>query len=159
MPERQDYVQRLVEELTHLLAEVVRFRTAGSHEAALLTLLHGQERLFVRPAQEFMALPVGQQVHLLTVDESPPAARDKCLAYVALLTEVGRTYEAKGQPAPAAGAYHVALHVALLTALELPAAPDLPARIDALRASISAGSSTPEVQELLARYDARPAGR
>ena len=122
MPERQDFIQRLLEELGQFLAEVMKYRRAGSHDAALLTLLHAQERLFVRPVQEFVMRPVAEQLHLLALGESASNARDKCLAYATLLTEVGRTYQAKGQPALAHGAYQLALHVVLLTTLSFPPA-------------------------------------
>lgn len=157
MPQRQDYVQRLLEELTHLLEEVMRFRLAGSHEAALLTLLHAQERLFVRPAQELMSLPVPQQLHLLAVDEPAAVARDKCLAYAALLTEVGRTYRARGQAGPADGAFQVALQVTLLTAQQHTSLDgvEIRRRLDALLNLLPRDRLGSDTEALLRQFEAR----
>ncbi len=155
MPERQDYVQRLLEELRQLLAEILRFRQAGSHDAALMTLLHAQERLFTRPASEFMGLPVEQQVRLLVIDETNANARDKCLAYATLLTEVGHTYRAKGLDAPAQGAYQLALQVTLLALLRPNAGRivDFRDRIASLRRLVPGDALGPETAALLARCE------
>ena len=157
MPERQDYILRLLEELGRFLAEVVKFRQTGHYEAALLTLLQAQERLFVRPVQDFMTRPVEEQVHLLVLGETAAIARDKCLAYANLLTEAGHTYRAWGQPALAQGAYQLALQVTLLAALRLPSAdPAEPrARIAALRERLPAGELSDEVKQLLDQLAAK----
>lgn len=151
MPERQDYVQRLLEELRHSLAEVAKYRQAGSFDAALLTLLHAQERLFVRPVQEFMTRPVTEQVHLLALGESAAHAREKCVVYASLLAEAGRTYEAKGQPAMGRGADAVALHVLLLAARQFPSADatGLQARIAAQLERVPADDLGADVRALL----------
>jgi hypothetical protein len=155
MPERQDFIQRLLEELGQFLAEVMKYRRAGSHDAALLTLLHAQERLFVRPVQEFMTRPVEEQVHLLVLGESDSNARDKCLAYATLLTEVGHTYQAKGQAAVAQGAYQVALHVVLLTTLRFPPGDqaELRARIAALLDQLPPDDLNADVKGLLRQVE------
>jgi hypothetical protein len=151
MPERQDYILRLLEELGRFLAEVVKFRQAGHYEAALLTLLQAQERLFVRPVPEFMTRPVEEQVHLLVLGETAAIAREKCLAYANLLTEAGHTYQARGQPALAQDAYQLALHVTLLAALRFSSADSAEprARIAALRERLPAGELNEELKKLL----------
>jgi len=153
MPQRQDYVLRMLEELQHSLAEVAKYRQAGSLDGALLTLLQAQERLFVRPVQEFITRPVADQVHLLALGETAVHAREKCGAYATLLTEAARTYEAKGQPAMARGADMAALHVLLLTARQFPPADpaDLQARIAALLARVPADDLGPDLRALLER--------
>jgi hypothetical protein len=148
MPQRQDYILRLLEELKHFLAEVARFRQAGSHDAALLTLLQAQERLFARPAEQFMALPVEEQVHLLVVDESAANARDKCLAYATLLVEAGKVYQARAQSALAHGAYQLAMQVTLL-ALRQSSPPDGRARVAALLNQVPPDELIPEVKDWL----------
>ena len=157
MPERQDFLQRLLDELRLALVQVGQFRAAGSHDAALATLLHGQERLFVRPAPEFMLLPVDEQVRLLVIGETDDAAREKCSLFANFLTEMARTYEAKGQAATARGAYQLALHVLLVTAGRFPrtgADAELEAQIAALRRQVPADQINPALQPLLARHDA-----
>ena len=155
MPQRQDYVERMLEELRQSLAEVERYLEAGSPDAALLILLQAQERLFVRPAQDFMTRPVAEQVHLLALGEPADHARDKCLTYATLLTEAGRTYRAKRQPELAQGAYGLALHVSLLAARQFPPAEstDLRAQIAALCELVPAEERAPELRELLRQVE------
>jgi len=120
MPQRQDYLLRLLEDLGKLVLEATRFREAGRHDAALLTILQAQERLFARPAREFMARSVEQQLHLLAVGESDVNAADKCLAYANLLIEAGVTYQARGQAQPALGACQIALQIIELAGRRFP---------------------------------------
>ena len=156
MHERQDFIQRLLEELRRTLVQVRRFRDAGSHDAALATLLQAQERLFVRPAQEFMVLPVDKQLRLLVIGESDAAAREKSLIFATLLTEMGITYQVRGQVAPAHGAYQLALQVLLLAAHQFASQnfPEFRVGIDALRPLLPAEQLSPEVAALLAAFDA-----
>ena len=125
---------RLIEELASYLAEIRRLRDGGSGDAALLTVLQAQQRLFARPAQEFMTRSLADQVHLLVIGETAADAREKCLAYATLLTEAGHTYQAREQTAVASGAYQLALHVLLLTAHQFPGPDraDMQARVAAL---------------------------
>jgi hypothetical protein len=150
MPERQDYILRLLDELGRFLAEGAKFRQAGHYEAALLTLLQAQERLFVRPVAEFMTRPVEEQVHLLVLGETAAIAREKCLVYADLLTEAGHTYQAAGQPALAQGAYQLALQVTLLVTLRFPSTnpTDTQALIAAQRARLLSDKLSDEVKKL-----------
>lgn len=156
-PQRQDYMLRLLEELGQFLAEILKFRQAGSHDAALLTVLRAQERLFARPAEEFMARPIDEQVHLLVIGESDDTARDKCLAYATLLTEAGHTYQAREQAALAQGAYQLALHVILLAARRFPPADsaELRARIAALLDQLPDDDLNAEVKGLLRQFEGK----
>lgn len=131
---------RLIEELGLLIAEVVKLRNKRSYDPALHTLLQAQERLFARPAQEFMTRSIEEQLHLLVVGETEANAREKCLMYAALLTEAGHTYVARDQTAVASGAYQLALHVLRLTAVRYPALRpgEDETRIDALVERLSA---------------------
>lgn len=146
---------RLLEELGQFLAEILKFRQGGSHDAALFTVLRAQERLFARPAQDFIPRPLEEQVHLLVVGESDTNARDKCLAYATFLTEAGHTYQAKGQPPLALGAYQLALHVTLLAGVKFPPADSsaLRARIAALLDQLPADDLNAEVKGLLHQFE------
>ncbi len=156
MPERQDFVQRLLAELRQVLAQVLKFREGGSHDAALATLLQAQERLFVRPAQEFMTLPIERQVRLLVLGETGATAREKCIVYATFLTEMGHTYQAKRQPANAGGVYQLALHVLLEAARQIPGpdSADLRTGVAAVRDLVPADQLGPEVAALLGDFDA-----
>jgi hypothetical protein len=146
---------RLLEEQGRFLVEILEFRQAGSYDAALFTGLRAQERLFARPAQDFIPRSLEEQVHLLVVGESDTNARDKCLAHATLLTEAGHTYLAKGQPPLALGAYQLALHVTLLAAVKFPPAdsPALRARIAALLDQLPADDLNVKVKELLRQFE------
>ena len=152
--QKQDYLLRLIQELGRLMTEVVRLRSQGSHDAALHTLLQAQERLFARPAQEFMARSAEEQLRLLVIGENTPNAREKCLMYAALLTEAGHTYTAREQTALAFGAYQFALHILLLTALRHPApeAAEDRARIAALLDLLADDQLAAEVKSLLEEF-------
>jgi hypothetical protein len=153
-PQKQDYMVRLMEELTRYLAEIRRLRDGGSGDAALLTVLQAQQRLFARPAQEFMTRSLEEQVHLLVIGETAADAREKCLAYATLLTEAGHTYQAREQTAVASGAYQLALQVLLLTARQSSGLDrsDIQARIAALLGRIPVGDLTAEVKALLNQF-------
>ena len=156
-PQRQDYLLRLLEEQARFLSEIVEFRQAGSYDAALFTVLRAQERLFARPAHDFISRSLDEQVHLLVIGESDTNARDKCLALATLLTEAGHTYQAKEQPPLALGAYQLALQVTLLAAVKFPPADSttLRTRIAALLARVPAGDLNAEIKELLRRFENR----
>jgi len=156
MPERQDFIQRLLTELRQVLAQVTKFREGGSHDSALATLLQAQERLFVRPAPEFMTLPVEKQVRLLVIGETDAAAREKCIVYATFLTEMGHTYRAKGQAPTAGAAYQLALRILLEAARQIasPDSPDLRTGVAAVRQLVPADQLSPEMAALLADFDA-----
>lgn len=83
---------------------------------ALLGVVQAQERLFGRPVSEFQGADVAAQLALLSQNESPDQAREKCLAYAEILDQAGRIYEGRRQPALAASAFQLALYVHLLVA-------------------------------------------
>ena len=145
---------RLMEELTRYLAEIRTLRDGGSGDAALLTVLQAQQRLFARPAQEFMTRSLEEQVHLLVIGETDADAREKCLAYATLLTEAGHTYRARQQTVVASGAYQLALRVLLLTARQFPGPDlsDLPARVAALLDRVAVDDLDAEVKGLLDQF-------
>ena len=162
-PQRQDYLLRLLEEQARFLSEIVEFRQAGSYDAALFTVLRAQERLFARPAHDFISRSLDEQVHLLVIGESDTNARDKCLALATLLTEAGHTYQAKEQPPLALGAYlFYAFFLVISGGLALAAVKFPPAdsttlrtRIAALLARVPAGDLNAEVKELLRQFENR----
>jgi hypothetical protein len=157
-PQKQDYVLRLIEELGQFVAEVAGLRNRGRYDAALLTILQAQERLFARPAQDFITRPVEDQVTLLVIGDTAANGHEKCLAYARLLTEAGITYQAKDQTALALGAYRFALHVLLLAQERLPGmdAAQLANRIGPLLDRLPEDSLKNEVQGLLSQLAAPP---
>jgi len=157
-PQKQDYILRMIEELGQFAAEITRLRDGGHHDAALLTVLQAQERLFARPAQEFIARPVEDQVTLLIIGDTVPNGQEKCLAYARLLTEAGITYQAKDQTALALGAYRFALTLLLLAQERLPGLDTSPSeqRIGSLIDPLPEDDLKNDVQDLLSRLAGPP---
>jgi hypothetical protein len=137
---QRDYILRLIEQLREFLAEITRLRETGHSEQALTAIIRAQERLFVRPAGEFLSLPPDRQFRLLTRAETPADARVKCLAQADLLVETARVYLAKDQPAIASGAWQFALRILELAATLAPDAAagdaEITSRITVARAEI-----------------------
>ncbi len=98
-PQRQDYLLRLIEELGRFVREALRSGEPQRAEAALPALVQAQERLFARPAAQFVELTPEAQVDLLAFGESAATAREKCLTYAAILDYAAELYEPAGRPA------------------------------------------------------------
>ncbi|MDR0902514.1 MAG: hypothetical protein LBM92_07065 [Opitutaceae bacterium] len=137
---QRDYILRLIEQLREFLAEITRLRETGNSEQALNAIIRAQERLFTRPAGEFLPLPPDAQFRLLTRGEPPSDARAKCLAQADLLVETARVYLDKDQPAIASGAWQFALRIleqaAALAPAETGAGAEITSRIIVARAEI-----------------------
>ena len=148
--QREDYVMRLIDELRTFVTRAIALRDNGQLDQALHTAVQAQERLFARPAAEFAARPVDEQLRLLTLDESPDQARAKCLAYASILEEAGNVYQARARDDLAAGALQLALYVRLTVALENePRAAELRPSIETLHSRLAAVPLSPPVRELL----------
>ncbi len=98
-PQRQDYLLRLIEELGRFVREALRSGEPQRAEAALPALVQAQERLFARPAAQFVELTPEAQVDLLAFGESSATAREKCLTYAAILDYAAELYDPAGRPA------------------------------------------------------------
>ncbi len=157
--QREDYLLRLIEELREFVARAVALRHTDQLGQALLTVVTAQERLFARPAADFTARGIDEQLRLLTIDESAETARGKCLAYAAILREAGNVYRGLGREDLAASAWQLALYVTLTVAVGNEAkAGDLRPAIGELRARLTEDSLQPPVRELLAKLPAASAG-
>ena len=147
--QREDYILAQIQLLRQFVARLLRRREeAGLHEAIQLAL-HLQEKLFARPAAEFLRLEVSEQIAALKLGESIEAGRAKCLAYATLLKETAALYEIKGQNDLAAGARQLALYVTLSVAVDQPTG-DTSANVllAELSAALSGSELHPPVQEL-----------
>ena len=156
--ERQDYLLRLIEQLRQFVAQALVLRQGGKLDAALMELVHAQEKLFVRPAAEFRHLPMVDQLRLLTLGESPGMGREKCIAYATILEQAGLVFQGKNQDSLAISAFQLALHVLLLVAREAGAVtPELRSGITRLQERVPAEELNAPTRELLARYEGRSA--
>ena len=118
--QEEDYLLRQIEILGRIIARLMGRRDPGEEEHALMTALNLQEKLFGMPPAEFLRRDAIDQVAALAANESPEAAREKCLTYATLLRETASLYQLRGQNHLATGARQLALNIALLTALEQP---------------------------------------
>ena len=118
---RQDYLLRLIEELTQFLARAVFQRKAGREIEALTAIVESCERLFgVEAAQLFQFTP-DQHFVMLTEGEAAENARAKVLIYAALTTEAGRNYAALGKTELARASFLSALRLTLRARESFPA--------------------------------------
>lgn len=116
--QRQDYILRQIALLRQFVARLKSRRNERELEEALLLSFHLQEKLFPLPPAEFLALDLAAQIEALRRNESPAAAREKCLTYAGLLAETAGLYELKAREDLADGARQMALYAALCSALE-----------------------------------------
>jgi hypothetical protein len=116
--QRDDYILRAIDQLRQLVSQAVKLRDTGKLDQALLAIVTAQERLFARPAPQFMGLSLDEQLRLLKLGESPDSARAKCLGYAVSLREAGVVYEARDKRDVAIGAFQSALYITLIVALE-----------------------------------------
>jgi hypothetical protein len=148
--QRDDYILRAIEQLRQLVALAVKMRDTGKLDQALLAVVAAQEKLFARPASEFMGLTLDEQLRLLRIGESEATGRAKCLGYAAALREAGLIYEARDKRDLAASAFQTALYVTLLVAAESrESAAELTASIGELLERVPVESLNEPVKELL----------
>lgn len=110
---RQDYLLRLIEELTQFLARAVFQRKAGRERQALAAIVESCERLFGLEAAELFQFTPDQHFVMLTDGEAPDNARAKVLIYAALTAEAGRNYAALGKTELARASFLSALRLTL----------------------------------------------
>jgi hypothetical protein len=118
MSVRDDYLLRLIAQLSQALADILKFRLVGRYEAALHAAFAAQEQLFSRSTAELSKLSLDELLRLLRLDENKATAREKLLGYASLLKETGLTYEAMGRAPLATGCLQLSLQVMLSVAVE-----------------------------------------
>ncbi|MEO5961459.1 MAG: hypothetical protein ABIZ49_09920 [Opitutaceae bacterium] len=106
---RRDYLLRIIDEVSRLLARAFLKRREGETEAALHTVVQASERLFNLEAHELFQFTPEQQFLMLTEGAEPDDARAKVLIYAALNLEAGRSYAALKKPELARGSWINAL--------------------------------------------------
>lgn len=116
---REDYLLREIVRLRTLVAALLERDDAKSVDPALQLALGLQEKLFPLPPSEFLALDALEQFKRLSSGLPRDAAAEKIQTYVELLVHAASLYELKDRPELALGARQLALHQALLGALEL----------------------------------------
>ena len=110
---RRDYLLRIIDEITQMVARIIFKRSGGSDQEALEITVQGFERLFNLDRNQVFQFTPEQQFAMLTMDEPPDVARDKVLLYAALSYEAGQTYAKMGNVRMARATYANALRFAL----------------------------------------------
>lgn len=110
---RRDYLLRMIDELTRLLARIVFKRRTGADQEALEIVIEGFQRLFNLQADQIFQMTPEHHFVMLTLDEPPDVARDKVLVYAALSAEAGRIYQKMGNDKMARATFTNALRFVL----------------------------------------------
>lgn len=150
---RRDYILRIIDEVSGLLARVVFKRKTGEPEAALQGIVEACERLFSLEADRLFQFTPEQHFVMLTQDEPPEIARNKLLLYAALNTEAGHLYTRLGNRAMARASFLNALRFTLRALAEFPAdpLPDYAPSLEILNANLGDEPLDAETMELLRR--------
>lgn len=80
-----------------MVERAVALRDAGQLGQALQAVVIAQEKLFARPAAEFMGLGIEDQLRMLAFGESAETARAKRDTLADILQEGARIYAARGR--------------------------------------------------------------
>ncbi len=153
---RRDYLLRMIDEISQLVARIIFKRRGGDDQEALELTVQGFERLFNLDRNQLFQFTPDQQFVMLTLDEPPENARDKALIYAALSDQAGRTYTKMGNERMAFATYLNALKFSLKAhqfAVEAPL-PDFAPKIEELVALIGDDRLDPETKALLAQHSA-----
>jgi hypothetical protein len=148
---RRDYLLRLIDEVTRLLARVVFKHRGGDDQEALQTVVQGFQRLFNLPPEQLFQMTPDHHFVMLTLDEPPDVARDKVLLYAALSTEAGKIYSKLGNQPIARATLNNALRFTLKARQFKTDAPlpDFAPKTDELVALLGADALDPETKALL----------
>jgi len=154
--QREDYLIGQIQLLRQFVARLLRRREEAGLNEAIQLALHLQEKLFGKPAAEFLRLEVSEQITALKLGESKEAGHNKCLAYATLLKETATLYQIKNQDDLAAGARQLALYVVLSVAVDQPTGDNSASVLLAeLTASLGQTELHPPVRELREKFDQR----
>lgn len=148
---RRDYILRIIDEVSRLLARVLLKRREGQEEEALHTIVQACERLFAMEANQLFQFTPDQHYLMLTEGESSELARNKVLIYAALNTEAGQVYQKLGNRALARGSFLSALRLSLKARAQfgVDALPDFAPKIPDLLAALADQPLDPDTAGLL----------
>jgi hypothetical protein len=139
---QRDYLLRIIDEVSRIVARVIFKRKAGADQEALETIVVGCERLFGRRADQIFQLTPDHHYLMLTEGEAAEFARDKVLLYASLNAEAGRIYQKQGNAAMARASFLNALRLSLRARTDYPSA-TLPSFAPSLRELLPALGDAP----------------
>jgi hypothetical protein len=148
---RRDYLLRIIDEISQMIARIVFKRRVGADQEALQIVVQGFQRLFNLPADQLFTMSPDHHFVMLTLDEPPDIARDKVLLYAALSNEAGSIYRKMGNEKMAQATFTNALRFALKARTFAVAAPtpEFAPNVDELVAAVGADHLDPEIKALL----------
>jgi hypothetical protein len=149
---RRDYLLRIIDEISQMIARIVFKRRVGADQEALQIVVQGFQRLFNLPADQLFTMTPDHHFVMLTLDEPPDVARDKVLIYAALSNEAGQIYRKLGNEQMARATFTNALRFALKAqtfAVDSPP-PDFAPKVGELVAALGAETLDPETKALIA---------
>src|SRR5688572_3137996 len=154
---RRDYILRIIDEVSRLLARVIFKRRSGGQEEALQTVVQACERLFAMESDKLFQFTPEQHFVMLTQDEPPEIGRDKVLLYAALNTEAGHIYTKAGNRAMARASFLNALRFSLRARTEFPQEnfPAFAPSLAVLRETLADAPLDPATAELLKSAESR----
>lgn len=151
---RRDYILRIIDEVSRLLARVIFKHRAGDDREALETVVQACERLFGLEADKLFQFTPEQHVLMLSEGEPPEIARDKILVYAALNAEAGKIYSQRGNTVMGRASVMNALRLTLRAKAEFAAStplPDFTPDVNALVGALGAESLDSDITDLLQR--------
>lgn len=157
---RRDYILRIIDEVSRLLARVIFKRRSGEPETALQTVVQACERLFSLEADKLFQFTPDQHFVMLTEGETPEIGRDKALLYAALNAEAGHIYTRLGNVPMARASFLNALRFTLRARTEFPAE-NLPAyapHLALLRECLADAPLDPAMAALIESVESRASG-
>lgn len=110
---RRDYILRIIDEVSQLIARLVFKRKAGADQEALEIVVQGCERLFSMERDKLFQFTPEQHFAMLIEDEPAELARNKVLLYATLNAEAGWIYRKLGNETMAHATLNNALRFAL----------------------------------------------
>jgi hypothetical protein len=155
---RRDYILRIIDEVSRLLARVIFKRRSGEQDEALQTLVQACERLFAMEADKLFQFTPEQHFLMLVENEPPEIGRDKVLLYAALNTEAGQIYTKAGNRAMARASFLNALRLALRarTGFSAENLPPYAPSLAVLREALADAPLDPETAALLKSVETQP---
>lgn len=154
---RRDYILRMIDEVSLLLARVLLKRREGREQEALQTIVQACERLFCMEAHQLFQFTPDQHYLMLAEGEPPEIARQKILIYAALNTEAGHVYRKLGNGPLARATFESALRLVLRAGGQFgeDAPPAFSPKVSDLLEALAGEPLDAETQALLQERDLR----
>jgi hypothetical protein len=136
---QRDYILRMIEQLTHVMARFMKLKAQEKHREALVRLEEFYGKLMLPKAALLLKMPDKELLSLLSVNGEPDL--DKTASLGLLFKEEGRVYEDLGNHEESSARFNKALFLFLISA-----------RMGADVPGINCHSGIEELRKLLRTY-------